>query len=222
MALETELIIFDVNETLLDMSPLQEEVNKVLGNELAAKTWFTTLLYYSLVESVTGTYHDFSEIAHATLKMTGQSIEIKLPEDKIKSALSGINSLPPHSEVKDCLENLDNKGYRLVALSNGKPEVVKQQVKNAGIELYFEDVISVEYAKKYKPHSTPYNFVLKRFNVAPEKALMVAAHAWDIMGAHNTNMKTAFIKRPGKAYYPLAPEPTFVFDDLTGLVKMFK
>jgi len=48
-----EVIFFDVNETLLDLTPLKESVGETLGGrpELAP-LWFTTLLQYSLVATV--------------------------------------------------------------------------------------------------------------------------------------------------------------------------
>ncbi|WP_295178102.1 hypothetical protein [uncultured Christiangramia sp.] len=49
MKLTPKALIFDVNETLLDLSPLKESINKALGIEYAADIWFAELLQYSLV-----------------------------------------------------------------------------------------------------------------------------------------------------------------------------
>jgi len=40
------VILFDVNETLLDMSPLKEKINTVLGNKEGFRIWFGMLLQY--------------------------------------------------------------------------------------------------------------------------------------------------------------------------------
>ena len=50
------VVLFDVNETLLDIKPLQIAVTDVLLDEGAAKLWFTTMLQYSLVMTVSDQY----------------------------------------------------------------------------------------------------------------------------------------------------------------------
>ena len=51
--LKPKLLIFDVNETLLDMEPLKHSINTALGNQYAFDIWFPQLLQYSLVETLT-------------------------------------------------------------------------------------------------------------------------------------------------------------------------
>ena len=50
-----KVIIFDVNETLLDLAPLRISVGQALeGHEEFLSLWFSTMLHYSLVETLTG------------------------------------------------------------------------------------------------------------------------------------------------------------------------
>ena len=46
---------------------------------------------------------------------------------------------------------------------------------------------------------------------------MVAAHAWDLAGAQQLGLQTAFIKRPGTALYPNVTKPDYVVGDLNAL-----
>lgn len=63
-----KIIIFDVNETLLDLAPLKTSVGKALGGrEEFLPLWFTTMLHYSLVETLSGSYHSFGDIGSAAL-----------------------------------------------------------------------------------------------------------------------------------------------------------
>ncbi len=48
------VILFDVNETLMDMSPLKKKVNDVLDSKRGFRIWFGMLLQYSLVDNSTG------------------------------------------------------------------------------------------------------------------------------------------------------------------------
>ncbi len=212
------LLIFDVNETLLDMQPLAARVNALLNNQNGFTIWFPSLLHYSLVETVTNSYHDFSEVARATLAMTAKMMGIDCSTDEIRSTLAVIATLPPHPDVQLALSQMKNNGYRMVALTNGKPDIAMKQLNFAGLTDLFTDVYSVEAVRKYKPAGAPYRFVLEEQQVDPENALMVAAHGWDIAGAQRTGMQTAFIERSGKSLFPLAKNPTYTCRNCEELV----
>lgn len=207
MSIKPKLLIFDINETLLDMSPLKESINKSLKNEWAFEMWFPTLLQYSLVETITENYKNFSEIAAATLKMTAQKLGVQLTEEDIKFTLNPITKLTAYPEVFKALETLKENGFLLVALSNGKPDVLEEQLKYAKIYPYFDKVLSIEGVKNYKPHASTYHYAYSLMNVLPEDTMLIAAHGWDITGANRAGIQSAFISRPGKSIYPLGLEP---------------
>lgn len=72
----------------------------------------------------------------------------------------------------------------------------------------------------YKPDLRAYKWLLEQLNVAPHEALMVAAHGWDVAGAKEAGMQTAFIARPGKALYPLAKQPDYIVKNLEELASL--
>jgi len=211
MLIKPKLIIFDVNETLLDLEPLKIKVNAILENSNAFEIWFRMLLHYSLVETTTGGYKGFGAIGKATFKMLTTQLQITISEDQIDVVLGTIRNLPPHSDVKTGLSKLKESGYKLMALTNSSTETMTAQLKFAEIDDYFDAFISVEEIKKYKPHPDTYKYVLDKYNLPAAEALMLAAHAWDILGAKRCGLQTAFINRPGKQLYPLEGSP-----DMTG------
>ena len=91
-----EVIFFDVNETLLDLTPLKESVGETLGGrpELAP-LWFTTLLQYSLVSTVAGRYNNFDEIGAACLRMVAKSLGLELGGDAAERCLAPMHACPP-------------------------------------------------------------------------------------------------------------------------------
>ncbi len=214
-----ELLIFDVNETLLDMSPLKSSINKSLKNDLAFDIWFPSLLQYSLVETCIGTYHDFSKIAAATFRMTASKFDLEFTDQEIKEILSPISKLKPHAEVVEALSLLKKNNIKMIALTNGKPDVAQSQLKYAGIDHFFKEVISVDVVKKYKPHPETYQYVLSKYSINANKAMMIAAHGWDIVGAQKIGLQTAFISRTGKFEYPLADKSTVTGPDLLSIAK---
>ncbi|MCG8422548.1 MAG: haloacid dehalogenase type II [Proteobacteria bacterium] len=215
-----KLLIFDVNETLLDMQPLRASVGKALGGrEELLPLWFSTMLHYSLVETLTDNYHAFGEIGTAALMMVADTRGIALDYEQAKAAIvTPLRSLPPHPDVVQGLRTLEESGFRLVSLTNSSHKGVETQFKNAGLTDFFEKRYSVEDIKKYKPHPATYRLVVDDLDVKPEEALMVAAHAWDLAGAKNAGLRTAFITRPGKPLYPNVDKPDFVVKDLQDLV----
>lgn len=199
-------LVFDVNETLLDLKPLKQSINEAFEKEIA-DLWFARLLHYSLVETSAGTYHDFSEIASAVLKMIAREEQKEFSEERITDILAPVNELHPYPDVVPGLQALSRSGIELIAFSNGKPAVLQNQLQNSSLDRYFDHIFSVEEVKKYKPHVEAYEFIVASSGMKASSMMMVAAHGWDIHGAACAGLKTCFINRPGKFLYPLAKKP---------------
>ncbi|SFN86241.1 haloacid dehalogenase type II [Salegentibacter flavus] len=213
-----EILFFDVNETLLDLRLLKESVGNTLnGKSELVSLWFTTMLQYSLVETVGNQYKDFGEIGAATLMMVAANNHIKLSREKAKKAISPITSLPPHPEVRDALAKLKDDGYRLVSLTNSSNAAVEKQFTNAGLLGFFEEWLSIQDIGKYKPHADVYNWAARKLGVKPEEAMLIAAHGWDVAGALWAGWRAAFVSRPGQQQYPLAPSPEIVAPELKAI-----
>ena len=218
-------IIFDVNETLLSLAPLKVSVGEALGGrEDLLPLWFSTMLHYSLVETLSGSYHSFGEIGTAALVMVAetQGIEMTL-EDAREVILPPLRSLPAHADVLAGLTALREDGrFQMVTLTNSNDAGVTSQLTKAGLIELFDKVYTIESLKKYKPHPDTYGKVLEDLNLKPEEVLMVAAHAWDLAGAKNVGLQTAFVARPGKTLYPNIARPDYVVEDLLELVKLLQ
>lgn len=219
-----KVIIFDVNETLLDLAPLKKEVGKAMnGREDLLPLWFSTMLHYSLVDTITGNYNDFGQIGAAALMMLAESNNIELSADEAKQAIvNTITKLPAHPDVKKGLEALNNQGFYIVSLTNSSNAGVKAQFEHTGLTSYFKHRYSVEDLKAFKPAPQTYEWVLKQLNVNAEDVLMVAAHPWDLAGAKAVGLQTAFIKRSGTALYPNADKPDYSVNDLHELTALLE
>ncbi len=199
-----EVIFFDVNETLLDLTPLKESVGEALGDrpELAP-LWFTTLLQYSLVATVADRYSDFGEIGAACLRMVARNHGIELDEGAAERHLAPMRSLPPHPDVVPALERLRDAGFRLATLTNSSTAAVAEQMAYAGLTGFFESSLSVEEVGLYKPHAHVYRWAARRVGEDVSGCLLVAAHGWDVAGAAWAGMRAAFVARPGQQVFPL-------------------
>jgi 2-haloacid dehalogenase len=213
------IILFDVNETLMDLSPLKKKVNKILGNDEGFRIWFGMLLQYSLVDNSTSSYHDFSAIADATLDMAANTLGKKIKSQDKKDALSLIKKLNAYPDVEKGLSMLKDAGYRLATLTNSPGTTQMAQLQNAGLSKYFEQTLSIDEIKKYKPAPETYQYAAKKLGVNTEDMLLVAAHGWDIAGALAVGMQAGFIERKGQSPYPLSPKPQYSEKDLIKLAK---
>lgn len=215
-----QVILFDVNETLLDMTPLKLAVNEAFGSQAAFSRWFGLLLQHSLVATVTNQYFAFATIADAALDMTTHMLQAKALSHAEKHALTALlTQLPPHPDVPAGLRQLQAAGYRLVAFTNSTAAALAEQLRYAELTDCFEQQLSVDAVQRYKPHPDTYRYATEQAAVAPAHALLVAAHGWDVAGALAAGLDAAFLARPGQTLYPLAPPPTYQAPTLTALAE---
>jgi len=208
------VILFDVNETLMDMSPLKKKVNDILDSKRGFRIWFGMLLQYSLVDNCTGQYHDFSTIADATLDMAAKALEKEIEEDEKKEALALMKKLSAYADVEKGLKPLKEAGFRLATLTNSPMSTLTAQLQHSGLTTYFEATLSIDAIQKYKPATESYQYAARTLGVSTSEIIMVAAHGWDIAGAMQAGLQAAFIERKGQSLYPLVAKPQYIGKDL--------
>jgi 2-haloacid dehalogenase len=101
--------------------------------------------------------------------------------------------LPAWNDARDGLARLRDR-FTLAALSNAGFAQLTTIAKTAG--LTFDCIISAELARSYKPDPEAYLTAVRLLDLEPRQLLMVACHAWDIQGAHEAGLSTAFLGRP--------------------------
>ncbi|QJX46652.1 haloacid dehalogenase type II [Hymenobacter taeanensis] len=217
---QPRVLLLDVNETLLDMSPLKLAVGKAFGEKRAFNQWFGLLLQYSLVDTVTTTFHPFSLIADAALDMAADMLKKKrLRPAQKKKLLALMTRLPAHSDVPKGLQMLLDAGFSLVAFSNSTQLMLDEQLRQADIIHYFDRGLSVDAVQLYKPHPHTYQAAVQALGVAPADAALLAAHGWDVAGALRAGLQAGFVARPGQTLYPLAPRPTYMGETLVEVAR---
>lgn len=208
------IIVLDVNETMLDIRALEPHFARVFGSGDILREWFSTLLLYSNVASLAGPYAEFGAIANAALDMVASARGVTVATADRDAILRGMRTLPAHADVRGGLERLRQAGFRLVTLTNSAPAVVKEQLASAGLADLFERSFSVDAVKRFKPAPEPYQYVARELGVSTAGLRLVAAHAWDVVGALRAGCSAALLTRPGKVVYPLGPLPDIVAPDL--------
>ena len=211
-----KVLFFDVNETLLDLTQMKTQVGKALnGRDDLLSLWFTTMLQYSLVTTASGQYEHFGYIGAAALQMVAKNNGINITESQAREIIvEALRGLPAHPDVKNALADLKNDGYKLVSFTNSSNAGVKKQFESAGLTDFFDERLSVEDIGKFKPFRETYEWGARKMGIKSNEAMLIAAHGWDVAGALWAGWRAAFISRPGKQIFPLAPKTEINETDL--------
>ena len=109
----SRIIVFDVNETLLDVRHLEPLFEGAFGDKAALREWFSLLLLHSEVATLAGPYYDFATLARAALQMTASSRRTAVAESVVGHILQTMTALPPHPEVAEALRPYKLPGFDL-------------------------------------------------------------------------------------------------------------
>ncbi|GAC1569281.1 MAG: haloacid dehalogenase type II [Pseudarthrobacter sp.] len=209
--MKPSLIVFDVNETLSDMSPMGQRFVDVGAPALVAKLWFATLLRDGFALTAAGDNGSFAGIGSEALRglFTGMDLN-RDSEAAVEHVMAGFSGLGLHPDVVDGVKALHAGGYRLATLTNGSTQVAEKLFTDAGVRDIFELLLSVEAAPAWKPGRQSYEYAASACGTDPEEMLLVAVHPWDIHGASRAGLTTAWINRTGGPYpdYFQAPDHT--------------
>jgi 2-haloacid dehalogenase len=212
-------IVFDVNETLLDLRALDPPFERAFGRAGVRREWFAQFLQSAFVSTITDRYTDFGTIGRAALDMIAARNAVELaPEDR-DAILGTMLQLPPYPEVRAALERLRDAGLRIAALTNSTEAVATAQLTNAGLAPLFERILSADAALRLKPAREAYEAAAAALGVAVGEIRLVAAHAWDVAGALAAGAAAAFVARPGMVLDPLVPPPDVIGSDLSEVVE---
>lgn len=214
------VLIFDVNETLLDIEWLNPHFERMFGDRAVMRTWFGELVMYSMTLTLSGHYVDFFTLGRAVLQMVAATREVVLADEDVNALGEAMSAMPAHPDVVPGLQQLAAGGYRLVTLTNSphRPDS-PSPLDNAGLCEFFQRQFTVDTAGLFKPSTDLYRRVAAELQVAVSDCVMVAAHAWDTIGAQGAGMRSALITRPGNAPLtaPGVPQPTMIVASITEL-----
>ena len=214
----TDVVAFDVNETLLDLSALDPAFEELFGTAALRPQWFAQMLQLAFVGGLSGEYVDFSAAQHAALLMLGEKVGRSVSPAEATDMVERMRSLPPYPEVAEALRRLQGSGVRTVALTNSVAAVAEAQLSHAGIRDAFDDVISADSVGRLKPAPEPYLAVARAFGVDIADVRLVAAHSWDVSGAMAAGCSAAFVTRPGQVLSPIGRQPDMIGADIADVV----
>jgi 2-haloacid dehalogenase len=212
------IIVFDVNETLLDLETIRPTFDRIFDDPAAMRLWFGGLITYSEALTLAGVYVPFTDIGGAVLRMLAATRGIRISDGDATELTDRFASMPAHPEVPGALRRLREHGFRLFTLTDNTLEISGRQLEKAGVIDLFERRFSVdETVKRHKPAQEAYQFVANELNASPASICLIASHVWDTLGAVASGWQAALILRQGNAPLGVGPQPTYIGDDLDAI-----
>jgi len=209
------IIVFDVNETLLDLESIRPTFDRIFDDPAAMRLWFANLITYSEALTLAGVYVPFTDIGGAVLRMLAATRDIAISDAEAAELTNRFASMPPHPEVPAALRRLRDHGFRLFTLTDNTLDISRQQLEKAGVIGVFERRFSVdETVRRHKPAPEAYHSVAAALDVDPGNVCLIACHTWDTLGAVAAGWQAALILRVGNAPLDVGPQPDYIGDDL--------
>jgi 2-haloacid dehalogenase len=212
---ERPIIVFDVNETLLDLDSIRPTFDRIFNDPAAMRLWFAGLITYSEALTLAGVYVPFTDIGAAVLRMFAATRNLKITDADAAELTDRFATMPPHPEVPGALRRLREHGFRLFTLTDNTLAISGRQLEHGGIIDLFERRFSVdETVKRHKPAQEAYHSVATALQADPAGLCLIACHTWDTIGALAAGWQAGLILRAGNAPLDVGPQPDYIGENL--------
>ena len=206
-------VLFDCYGTLFDVFSvglLAEQLFPGRGEALAA-LWRTKQIEYTWLLSGNGDparYRPFWELTRAGLRHACKRLGLEPTPAQEGELMNQYRHLSAFPEVREVLQALRERGVPTGILSNGDPDMLGIAVRSGGLAGLLDHVLSVDAARKYKPHPEAYRLGAQATGLSPAHVLFVSSNAWDALGATWFGYRTLWVNRYGLPFEALEPQPT--------------
>ena len=188
-------IIFDAYGTLFDVNSAAKKCKDRIGDkwESFANYWRNTQLEYTWLRSLMGKHKDFWQVTKDSLD---KSMKVFKIDSSMRTELLDLYKiLSTFPEVKEVLNNLKKKHYKLAILSNGTPALLNQLVNSNNLDSVFDDIFSIEEVGIFKPSSKVYDIPIKKFKIQKDEIVFLSANTWDVSGGGNYGYNSVWVNR---------------------------
>lgn len=186
------VVLFDLNGTLIDQGPLEERLSELGAPAGTFDAWFERLLHSAVCLSVVGDPPAFSELAETTLATTFARLGVSAQPEEV---LGLMGELPLQPDAEEALDVLDEAEVPAAVLTNSGADSARGVLRRNGVLERFAAVLAAADAGAYKPLPAPYLAAAEALGVEPRSAALVAAHAWDVVGAGAAGLESVWVDR---------------------------
>ena len=181
-----------------------------------ALAWRTRQFEYAWLRAAGGRYLDFRTITDDALAVTAREQRLELAPVVRARLVDAYTELTPWPDSVAELRAMRRAGLRLAPLANYSPPMIAALLRHAGLDDLFEDQISTDAARTFKPDPRAYQLGVDRFGLARDQIAFAAFGGWDAAGATWFGYPTFWVNRLGVELEQLAT-PMAIGRDLTEL-----
>ena len=213
-------IIFDAYGTLFDVNSAAEKCKDKIGDkwDIFSNYWRTTQLEYTWLRTLMNKHKDFWRVTEDSLDKSMAVFDINpLMRSELLDLYKVLSTFP---EVKEVLNKLKEKNYKLAILSNGTPALLNELVKSNNLNNLFDDLFSIEQVGIYKPSSKVYDIPIKKYDIKKNEVAFLSANTWDVSGGGNYGYQSIWINRNDNIFDKLDYKPKYELDNLNKLISL--
>jgi len=206
-------VIFDANS----VEPVIERVFPGKGQEFT-KAWRSKQFEYCYLLSLTNSYEDFFKVTGDALDYTAEQMHLALTAATRAQLLNAYLNLRPFPDVEAALKKLRAAGIRIITIANFSSEMLRVNADHAGITSLFDELLSTESNRTFKPDPRAYQLGIERLHLKKNEIVFAAFGGWDAYGAERFGYPTVWVNRFNLPAERLGVEPDRVSPNLDGLV----
>ncbi len=216
--MKTKAVVFDAYGTLFDVNSAAEKCKDKIGVkwEIFANFWRTTQLEYTWLRSLMKRHKNFWDVTEDSLDKSMRVFNIN--KNMKNELLNLYKILSPYPEVKEVLEDLKKKNFKLAILSNGTPDLLNELVESNKLNNLFDDLFSIEEVKIYKPDPRVYELPIKKYKIKSDEITFLSANTWDVSGGGNFGYNSIWVNRHNSIFDILDFQPKNEISNLTQLL----
>lgn len=208
MAQRSEVVAFDLMETIADMAPVVKRLEEVGLPPAMLPLWFTGIMQNGFALTICEEYRPFGKVASDALAPLLQHAGVEPTPAAVQGIFAAFTELPAQPDVLPALCTLHDAGVRMIILANGSAETAGHFVERNRLGAYIEKAVSVDDAHHWKPHCAAYQYACEVMHVAPAQMALVTAHGWDVLGAGHAGLSSGWINRHGQPMSAALGQPT--------------
>ena len=206
------LTVFDVRP----IAALCEQIFPGRGAEMSA-LWRTRQFEYTWLRTLGRQYADFFQVTEEALAFSCKSLKLELTKADSDRLMQSYLELKAWPDAVAALKKMKASGLRMAFLSNFTAAMLDHGVKNSGLEGIFDDHLSTDRVRVFKPDAQAYRMAISAFGLRKEEIAFAAFAAWDAAGAKWFGYPTFWVNRVQGAQEQLGVIPDGVGKDLNDL-----
>lgn len=212
-----QAVAFDVIGTLFPLDPLRAGIVALGLPPSGLEGWFAAGCRDAFALASIDQFEPFATVLAGALDTVLAEQGLAASAAQRREIIDGLQALDPRRGADEALARLAEALVPAIALSNGSHHATAALLARAGLDDRIAHIVSVDAAKQFKPRAEVYRLAADTAGVAPDALALVAAHGWDVNGAHAAGLTTAYLSSD-RPYPAVMHAPDVEAETLPGCV----